>query len=440
MYAKYRSDSFNLAWVVVPSLIYSLVVHNLVICIDPFVVQSVERMLPRGLRISLRIGWLSSFCIGLLIAWNIPPGSYLFYWHEALPFTPTNVLVSLAVVTLLLLWLQFYRSAQYQSIRLSRAVAVTGVILFGVKAIAGLGLIDLNWIRQNLKSPAIGLMRTVYYMNHGPEAPVNGTPAVTFNAFVRVQQPLPPKIIFMLVESWGEKPDSLKQMGTSIQSERLRILDSGFTTYRGSTLSGEFRELCSKYLSPSDELKNESSSLDCAPTFLRRQGYRTLGLHGYQKAFYARGTFWNRFGITDKLFTDDLQGLKQCPGAFEGICDTALIKLGIDLLNHDTGLSFVYMLTLSGHEPLSPNALMQPAAFFNGIGVVHPTQVVSRRAISDLVVELERQPERPCTLVYIASDHQPPSASSQSGVFQNNQVPFLTFAYNCPSATRDRTK
>jgi hypothetical protein len=68
--------------------------------------------------------------------------------------------------------------------------------------------------------------------------------------------------------------------------------------------------------------------------------------------------------------------------------------------------------------------------------VVHPTQVVARRAVSDLVVELERKPERPCTLVYIAGDHQPPSASSQGGVFQNDQVPFLAFTYNCPPPVR----
>jgi len=439
MYEKYKSDFLNVAWVAIPSLIYSLVVHNLVICIDPFVVQAVERILPSRPRIALRIGWLFSFGVGLLSAWNILPGSYAFYWNEALPFTPTKVVVSVAVVSLLLLWLQFHRGAQYQSIRFSRAVALIGVILFAVKASAGIGLTDYGWIRQNLKSPALGLMRTVFYMSSGSQAPVNGTPALTFNAFVRGKQPLPPKVVVMLVESWGERPETLKQMGSSLQSGRLRMLDSGFTTYRGSTLSGEFRELCSQYLSPSDDLKNGDFRLDCAPAFLQRQGYRTFGLHGYQKAFYARNTFWNRFGIADRLFNDNLPGLEQCPGTFEGICDTALIKRGIDLLNRDSGLSFVYMLTLSGHEPLVQSALIQPSAHFKGIGVVHPTQIVSRRAISDLVVELERKQDRPCTLVYIAGDHQPPSASSQSGVFQNNQVPFLTFTYNCPPVRKAAT-
>jgi hypothetical protein len=285
----------------------------------------------------------------------------LFYWHEALPFTPPNVLVSMAVAALLLLWLQFYRG-EYESARLSRTLAVAGLVLLGVKVIASVSLPDVQWIRQNLKSPAISLARAVYSLDYSLDnniqAPLKGTPAATFNAFVRGQQPLPSKVVVMLVESWGERSDSLKQMGSSIQGERLRIVGSGFTTYHGSTLSGEFRELCSRYLSPSDELKNEAFRLDCAPTFLQRQGYRTSGLHGYQKEFYARGALWDRFGLSDRLFRGDLQDLERCPGPFEGICDTALIKRGIAVLDRDAGPSFVYMLTLSSHEPLSPSALM----------------------------------------------------------------------------------
>jgi hypothetical protein len=436
MYEKYRSDLFNIVWLVVPSLIYSFVVHHLVVCIDPLLLQPAERMVPQRLRIFLRSGWLLSFGISLLAAWNIAPGSYTFYWREALPFAPPNVLASLAVVASLLFWLQLYRGAGYKSIRFSRALMLMGLALLGLKAIAALGFLDAKWVRQNLKSPAIGLARTVHYVNESSGAPVFGTPSQTFNTFVRGQDSLPTKIVVMLVESWGERPDSLKQMGSAIQSERLRILSSGFTTYHGATLSGEFRELCSKYVLPSDELKNEDPRFDCAPTFLSRQGYRTWGLHGYQKEFYARDTLWNRFGITNKLFNENLHGLQLCPGAFEGVCDTALIHGGIELLDRDPGPSLVYMLTLSSHEPLLQSALVQPAAFFRSINVVHPTQVVARRAISDLVVELERNKQRPCTLVYVASDHQPPSASSQGSVFQRNQVPFLAFTYNCAPGAR----
>lgn len=437
MYKKYRSDTLNVIWVVIPSVIYSLVVHNPVICIDPFLVQSVEKMLPRRLGITLRTVWLFSFCIALLSAWNIAPDSYLFYLHEALPFAPINVPISLTVVALLVVGLQFFGVAHYQSIRFSRVMVFIGLILLGVKAIASLGLVDATWVRQNLKSPALGLVRTLVQMHSSPEAPINGTPGATFNAFIRSPSPLPPKIVLMLIESWGERPDTLRQISVNLQGRRLQLIGSGFTTYLGSTLSGEFRELCSRYLLPSGGLKDESVQLDCAPAFLRDRGYRTFGLHGYQKAFYARSIFWNRFGISDQLFSDDLRGLERCSGAFEGICDNALIKRGIGLLHRDEGPSFVYMLTLTGHEPLDPSSLVQSTGIFGAIEVVHPNQVVSRRAISDLVVDLERDLEQPCTLVYIASDHQPPSASSQSGIFQNNQVPFLAFTRNCPTAARN---
>jgi hypothetical protein len=415
-----------------PSVLFSVLVQNVLICLDPLLILPAERAVPRWLSIGLRTLWVLSFAVALLFAWNITPGSYLFYLHEALPFSPPSVLVSLAMGVSVLFWLLFYRDTSPKSIGMARTMVLAGLVLLVLKSLAGAGLEELQWIKQHVRSPIAALGRTLNHAKRDLSAPEKAVPQVTFNAFIRDQLALPPKIVVMLVESWGERADSLKQMGTDMQSERLRVLKSGLTTYRGSTLSGEFRELCSRYLVPTDELKDKGSGLDCAPAFLERQGYKTWGLHGYQRAFYARSTFWDRFGIDNEMFTEDLPGLERCLGAFEGTCDTALIKRGIDVLGSEAGRSFVYLLTLSSHEPLPPSALMKPAAFFDEVDVVHPTQVVTRRAISDLVVALNSRQDLPCTLVYIAGDHQPPSASAAGGIFESDKVPFLSFAYNCP--------
>jgi hypothetical protein len=419
------------AWTVGPSVLWSFVFHNVLFCLDPLLLYRMERVSPLWLGIALRVFWVFGFSVALLVAWNITPGSYLFYAREALPFSPASVLVSLAVVVLFLFWFVFYRGTAHQSESLSRTIFLFGLLLLVLKSLSVAGWVQIPWVEQ-IRSPMIGVGRMLFSMKNDPAATVNAAPGATFNSFVRAQQTLPPKIVVMIVESWGERADALKQISSGIENEKFRVLTSGFTTYRGSTLSGEFRELCSKYLMPTDELKGGTSDLDCAPEFLHRQGYKISGLHGYERSFYARATFWNRFGITNKFFREDLPGLEHCPGPFDGTCDTALVKRGIEVLDREVGPNVVYLLTLSSHEPLEPIALQQPSAFFRDVNVVHPTQVVTRRAISDLMVELKRKQNRPCTLVYIAGDHQPPSASSKGGIFENNQVPFLSFTYNCP--------
>jgi hypothetical protein len=47
------------------------------------------------------------------------------------------------------------------------------------------------------------------------------------------------------------------------------------------------------------------------------------------------------------------------------------------------------------------------------------------------MVRLEKRHTSGCTLVYIAGDHQPPSASAQGGIFEPGKVPYLAFTQNC---------
>jgi phosphoglycerol transferase MdoB-like AlkP superfamily enzyme len=237
----------------------------------------------------------------------------------------------------------------------------------------------------------------------------------------------------MLVESWGEKADTLDAMGRDIRTQGFQRVFYGFTSYRGATLSGEFRELCGRYVQLTDGLVQAAKDLECAPQYLSNKGYQTIGVHGYQASFYARDTFWARFGIKNQIFADKLRDQSQCAGAFPGVCDENLIRKSLDVLDGAAKPAFVYILTLSSHEPLDPAALESRGRYFNELRIDHPTQVVTRRAISALVARLQERHAAGCTLVYLAGDHQPPSASAQGNIFMPGKVPYLTFTQNCPT-------
>jgi hypothetical protein len=435
MLKKLHSSLSNTLWLFVPTLLWSLVFHGLVLCIDPLLLQALDGRVRRGIAVALRSAWAVMFGVALLYAWNITPPTYSFYLHEALPFCPPSVLASMLVAVLALSWFSTSRTTA----RLPRALSLTLVgaafvlLAFKLAVVAVAG--QPAALQKRIKSQVVTVGRMGWAtLFRPPPSTVRGTPQVTFNGFMRGQPELPAKLILMVVESWGERPAELERIAAEIAGARVRVVGSGFTTYRGATLSGEFRELCSQYVAPTDVLKKGQAGIDCAPGRLAGKGYKAIGLHGYQKGFYARATFWQRFGIPEGIFREELTGMEQCVGPFEGVCDESLVRRGVELLGRDEGKRLVYMLTLSSHEPLDRRVLARPPGrYFGDVKVVHPTQLVTRRAISALLSELTSRADQPCTMAYVVGDHQPPSASATRDVFVENKVPFLAFKYNCPS-------
>jgi hypothetical protein len=430
-----RSQIRSILWVSAPSLLWSLFLQTATLCIDPFVLPIIERRLSPKIASLIRWVWIVLFSMTMLYAWNIGPGSYVFYIRQALPFTPTPILAGLALAVVILFWIGAERHSLNLPERARKTIFTIGLLLFSAKAVLATNTMDMPFLRQHLRSPVLS---NIHMFFAGKKSDKNKTseetPNFTFNAFAKNSKVLPSHVIMMLVESWGETSFGLAEMVNELNEEGFNVLAHGFTTYRGSTLSGEFRELCSKYVQPSDGLTDKAAGLDCAPTFFKENGYEVVGLHGYKKSFYARATFWERFGVKTRLFEDELNKQPHCEGAFTGICDVDLIKYGLDWMDANEKPAFLYMLTLSSHEPVNINALGLPGKHFSNIDVVHPTQVITRRAISDLLDRLRDGQHRRCTLVYVVGDHQPPSASAQGGIFDSQKVPYIAFTDNC-SAT-----
>lgn len=430
-----RSRFLPIIWLLIPTLLWSLFLHNLALCIDPFFLPIIERRLPAKLAFLGRLLWVVVFAITLLLAWNIGPGTYLFYLHVALPSTPDLILVALGFAVILLIWFLCASNTPQAKMRWHVWAFAAGGILLVAKVAAMTGAFHAPVARQYIKSPVMGNAH-LFLSNIGANSNRASaeTPDNTFYSFIKKQSAPPSRIILMLVESWGEKPDALAAMAGDIRNLGFKVVKYGFTSYRGSTLSGEFRELCSKYVQLSDELIDEMRDLQCAPEYLHGKGYAVTGVHGYRGAFYARSTFWTRFGIKNQIFSDSFQDEPECPGPFPGVCDENLIRKSVDILDNSAKPSFVYALTLSSHEPIDPAAMDHHGKYFNEIEVAHPTQVVTRRAISTLLTRLEQHGRSDCTLVYITGDHQPPSASARGGIFESGQVPYLAFTQNCPAS------
>jgi hypothetical protein len=434
MLSFFRSRIVLLVWLFIPTVLCSLFLHNLALCIDPFFFPTIEHRLRPRFAFFGRLLWVVLFAICLLLAWNIWPGTYLFFLHEALPFAPKYVLGALCFAIVLLVWFAVASEISRTFERWHVVTLSVAVILISVKVLAATGVIYAPFVRLYVKSPILG---NAYQLLSGigrhSRKVVVETPENTFNSFLKRQDPLPTHVVLMLVESWGERSATLATMARDIKGRGFQIAEYGFTSYKGSTLSGEFRELCSRYMQPSSGSMAEMGGFRCAPQYLSDKGYQIIGIHGYQSAFYARSTFWERFGIRKQIFADALSDQPRCPGPFPAVCDENLIRKGFDVLGDSVKPTFLYVLTLSSHEPIDPAALTHRGKYFNEIEVAHPTQIVTRRAISALVTRLEERSTSACTLVYITGDHQPPSASAQGNIFTVGKVPYLAFTQNCPA-------
>lgn len=122
--------------------------------------------------------------------------------------------------------------------------------------------------------------------------------------------------------------------------------------FAGSTTSAELRELCG-LVGSYRRLLEPAAEADCLPTRLARQGWTTVGVHGFSGHMFDRTDWWPRLGLQRRLFAEDLLGPgdDRCGGAFAGACDADVVEGALRearLPRH-----FVYMLTLNSHLPLA---------------------------------------------------------------------------------------
>lgn len=233
-------------------------------------------------------------------------------------------------------------------------------------------------------------------------------------------------VLFVLVESLGlpQSPALRRWLDTRLDGLPAYELRTADLPFRGSTTAGELRSLCA--LSGSYRAIDAAIGADCLPARMARQGWTTIGMHGFASAMFDRKTWWPRIGLQQVHFVDSpLFGeRRRCGAAFKGACDAELIRLGMEAAT--PARRFVYLLTLNTHLPLDagpiPPALSQQCArdavdeeacaLIAGVGEV----------LDRLRAALQHAAVPP--LVVVLGDHAPPFAVRDSrDAFSADRVP-----------------
>lgn len=233
-------------------------------------------------------------------------------------------------------------------------------------------------------------------------------------------------LIYIVVESYGYFHD----VGIRTQLEHSLIpseiaprykIQQSLHAYQGSTIHGEFRELCAV------ELRNmffTRTPEKCLPEVLKNAGYVTTALHGNDGHFYRRHVWYPAIGFTNVVDTHALPAPAehQCGGIWNAYCDLDLLAY-VGTLSRDTP-RFDYVLTINTHLPAK--AMTRGQTNLSGCRGVYPDEVCihleNTQRVFRAIADLARA--RPDAVIVIVGDHAPPFfLESSKQLFDTKAVP-----------------
>jgi hypothetical protein len=414
---------------IAPSAAWSFVYGSVKIVADVLLIFAAILLAPRKLSWLILLAWTVVCAFALLIEWNIFPDAYGFYLYSLLKILGTTQgLTTIAAITLMA---AFVASGPSFGQRFPRhRVALACVAFYAVIAFAKLWP-PTKPTMIDVRIPALRALQVISsdgsraFAANAASAEADGTAnRIVIEEFLstHVVERAPSRVLFVVLESWGEAPNALSEFVRQIEQISSRVLTSGYREFRGSTLPGELRELCGA--TPSLSKITEDLG-DCLPARLARAGYVATAYHGYEGFFYMRDIVYPRLGFESSYFLSELRFLQQCDGAFAGVCDDVLVDYAIDAMFREER-AFTYVLSLSAHEPASRSALGRPYAQRISIddALIMPT-VLNRALIAHAIREV-RERSRPgeSTWIYFAGDHNPPS-QLEGTTLPRGKVPYL---------------
>ncbi len=274
----------------------------------------------------------------------------------------------------------------------------------------------------------------------GDREPMDSASSYAMKYIVDSPESQRPNVVLIVTESWGMMKDSnmASQLVLPYQDSRIRAkydVVEGDAPFDGLTVPGEVRELCHSHLGFGVLRISASDAEQCLPAILRDRGYETYAVHGYVGGMFRRDDWYPRLGFGKQIFEPQLEerGLPACPGAFPGICDTAIPKwVGKEILSTGSAApKFVYWVTLNSHIPVPAHANLPP----DGICERQPDLQSSSalcswfrlvRAVHGSVQQLALAPESRPTIFVVVGDHAPPFANPRLRVkFSETRVPFV---------------
>ncbi len=210
--------------------------------------------------------------------------------------------------------------------------------------------------------------------------------------------------VFILAESFGvpKEPEILKNA--------FAVMDSNIVHVAGiykrgaiATRDAEFEELEITLRDLESASKVESPLLKK----YKKNGFKTIYLHGYTKTFYDRDKLYPRLNFDSLLFDEDLKDShERCHFGFEGICDEAMLGLIDTLLNVQP--SFIFFTSLDSHFPYDAQKSENPE-ICEKFSLSHNMCVNYNRVLKTLSEIHELAKRHPETRFIIVGDHRPPS-------------------------------
>jgi hypothetical protein len=246
-------------------------------------------------------------------------------------------------------------------------------------------------------------------------------------------------ILLVIVESLGmlKDPAGDSLLLAPLESPEVRrkyALRSGSVPTKGSTTSGEMRELCGILASHRDVRRLSLES--CLPSVLARRGYRTASFHGYKQTFFGRSSWYPRLGFARSSFDEELRpggAGRVCGFVYRGACDADVAKAVREALA-TTGVphrEFVYWLTLNAHFPMDEKTAAAGTFRCEGYPPAAQNRDVCRlMRIESIVVDAVRSIALDSTLmpthIVLVGDHPPPfPREATRALFAEERVPYL---------------
>lgn len=415
---------FVLLYLILPSVTWSLVYRELKIVADVAPLAVLESLVWQPVARLIRLAWCMLCISMLLLEWNIFPESYLFYL--TLMVRAASFPQGRAVAFGLCFFVVFVLLPSPWRPRWRTGFAIFAIYgtLLGAKT-WGVTKPHMAWLRQ----PAPRALQVAWTdaariwtvsvapAQYDAQSPGNVQLATWLSA------PNPPvKVLVVLLESWGETRAGMATLVANIRREIAPAeVAGGFTAYAGPTLAGEVRDLCGHILSFSSV---DASLAGCLPRQARQAGYDTTAFHGYDGYFYNRQILYPQIGFANSWFAPDFESADRCGGAFDGICDDVVLGRAINQLNAP-GRQFVYMMSLSAHEPISPG--LADRRYIH----ISPRQSLDGRQVNEALINLAIAQVQQIArhgheniVVYLAGDHNPPGQEEARGL-PIGMVPYI---------------
>jgi hypothetical protein len=422
------------AYLVLPSLVWTLVYRDPKIVADVLLLLVLEGLSPGWMARTIRLGWCLLCGSMLLLEWNIFPESYAFYF--GLMIRAASFPQGRAVVIGFLLLVAFMALPPPRRTRRRTTVALLALYAaLTVLKLAPQSKPYVVWLRQ----PALRALQVAWTdlprlasSSVAPPAYDALTPGhVRLRSWIDEGDRAPDKVMILLLESWGQAPATFRRLVERMGSASgASLVESGYTPYAGPTLAGEVRELCGRVLS----FRSIDASLsDCLPKRSRERGYVATAFHGYEAYFYNRQIIYPQIGFSKSFFAPDLDGLDRCGGAFDGICDDAVLARALGQLGRP-GRQFVYMMSLSAHEPVSPDMALRP--YIRRIPGPLDGPRVNAALIRLAVLQMARRDRDGDRVLYIVGDHNPPGGE-EAQALPPGKVPYILFRWR-PGSDRPR--